>query len=162
MKKTTYVLVCMMLMAILVPTINATIGKVNGNEEKPDLIIEDIIKEELGHTIPPVYGLYCRVRNIDNSVVAGPIVLNVRVNLLLFGCVPLFFGRSFYGESPIGEVLPANGFIDIRFYSGRVFPSLLGHWIIGVYLVSAKVDPDNTIDESDDTNNYYSEIIWSW
>jgi hypothetical protein len=121
-------------------------------ENKPDLVITDIIVEKLEYRNSPwpEFYFYCRVKNIGNT----PVEKTIEVTISAFKCVLLFpiaYVDTFQGQSKTGKILKPGETVDIYFANDFDFLNL------GVYLFCAKVNTRKIIDESNYDNNYYRE-----
>lgn len=151
MKKITKVITCFILVLMLFPIVEASEEMSNLVEEKPDLIIENIIVEEYGHHVPSYQRLCCRVKNIGDASVEEIIFVSVQVYLCLFWFPIRSIGTYEGSINPITGLEPGET-IDIEFAYYYDFP------IFGFFQFNAKVNPDETIDESNYQNNAYSEL----
>ncbi len=122
------------------------------SEEKPDLIIEDIV-------IGPGDSAYeqelsCRVKNIGNTSTPSDkfIDITVTVRWKTFGLLPLIPVRKFTGSIG-GSSLASGDTIDIGFAGTDRLP------LFWFYQFSCIVNPESTIDELNYSNNVHSETI---
>ncbi len=126
-----------------------SIPTVLSNEDKPDLIIEDIVKKP--SDIPILYWVYCTVRNIGDAKAEGFIDIEVDMIWMLFGKIPLVVVKSFSGSAYLeGGVQPGEA-IDIFFAEIESFP------YFGTYKLSSVVNPDGEIPEKIYNNNWYDK-----
>ncbi len=142
-----------LLMLLSIPTVVS-------NEEKPDLIIESIDYIEHGHHVPPNYYYSCKVKNIGEVASSGTIKLSVKINRLLFRYFPIGFGKIF--EASVTKTLEPGQSVDIEFLQDYEQQRMLYFFGVSYFRFNVEVNPDEIIDESDTSNNYYSETKLLW
>jgi len=129
---------------------------VTANNEKPDLIIEDIFLVE-DHE-PLSESLHCTVRNIGNTPVPSGVdyEVDVRIYLLLFRIIPVIPIKSYTRHIIIHGSLFGEDTVDIY-----IEPFYEHMWEIpiiwGAYRFCLTVNPNKLIDESNFDNNKYGE-----
>ena len=125
---------------------------VNAGEEKPDLIIEDIVIGP-GDT-PYEQELSCRVKNIGNASTPFDkfIDITITVRWKTLGLLPLIPVREFTGSIGGSSLVPGET-IDIGFAGTDRLP------MFGFYQFSCTVNPEPIIDELNYSNNVYSETL---
>jgi len=134
--------VCMFLSTICLPVL--------ANEEKPDLIIEDIITKP-DNPIEDIY--YCRVKNVGNGTVTADEFIDVHITVkrLFLGIFPFRTVRSYQVGGQGSNGLPPGGTRDILFSYESDLP------VYGIYRYTCLVNPHLSIDESNYGNNVFSK-----
>ncbi|MCU0849730.1 MAG: hypothetical protein MUC80_00455 [Candidatus Thermoplasmatota archaeon] len=140
------------------PTLSATITKSENilteksslsNDDKPDLVIEDIFLWSSNE--PDKYVFKYSLRNIGTiPIYSFELVINHKIQWLLFGRIPLFTIDAHTQTGNLGSLLPGETF-NHTFISCDSLPKF------GSYRFTLTVNPNKTIDESDYSNNKYSE-----
>ena len=119
-----------------------------GSEEKPDLIIEDIVTKPDN----PFEDKYlCRVKNVGNETTNDIIMVEVTVKRLFLGIFPLRTVRFYRVGSHPENGLPPGEVIDILIAYESYLP------VYGIYRYNCVVNPDHSIEESDYDNNLFSK-----
>jgi len=121
-------------------------------EEKPDLIIEDLLILPGHH--PYEEEFRCRVKNVgDASTLSDKdLDISVTVRWKTFGLLPLIPVREFIGGTG-GSSLAPGEIKDIPFATTYRMP------LFGFYTFYCTVDPEHKIDESNNQNNVYTETV---
>ena len=129
------------------------------NEEKPDLVIENIFRWP--NDTPFEYEFKCTIKNIgDDPIWQGDYWINVRVYWMLFGHIPLIRIKSHTVKAHIGGLIFGNKTCNLTVQSCETLPKF------GTYRIFLEINPTLIIDESNYDNNKYSEdwkvFLWDW
>jgi hypothetical protein len=122
------------------------------NEEKPDLIIEDLLIFP-GHT-PDEEEFRCQVKNIGSASTPYDKDLDISVTIRwkIIGLLPLIQVRKFTAGTG-GFSLEPGVTIKIPFATTYRMP------LFGFYTFYCRVNPEYIIDESNIRNNLYTETV---
>lgn len=120
--------------------------------EQPDLKVNYLYHDFIGHQVPGYPVLICNIENIGTAPVNEPIEVQVTVVRYFMGKLPLFTINT-VSKTYTDTLYPENN-VDIEFTEGYN-----SHGLFGSFLFTAEIDPENTIPESDDNNNNYETIF---
>ena len=125
---------------------------VTANEEKPDLIIDDIF---LYYREPTRGSFRCTIKNIGNSPIPGhtSVELDVKVYRLLFRIIPIPI-KSYISQEDIYRTLIGETTVNTTFLPGSDLP------IFGFFRIVVTINPNRIIDESTFDNNMYYVDCW--
>jgi hypothetical protein len=121
------------------------------NEEKPDLIIEDLLILPGSH--PREENFICLVKNVGNISTPSNKALDITVTVRwkTLGILPLFPIQKFTA-GVTGSLAPGET-VNIAFATTYRMP------YFGFYSFYCRVNPEYIIDESTIRNNVYSETV---
>jgi hypothetical protein len=120
-----------------------------GNDDKPDLVIEDIFLWSSNE--PGKYEFDYSLQNIGSiPIYFFDLVIHHKIQWLLFGRIPLFTIDAHTQTGNLEVLIPGKPFNN-TFISCDSLPKF------GSYRFTLTVNPNKTIDESDYSNNKYSE-----
>lgn len=130
--------------------LSTTCLAVLASEEKPDLIIVDIVTKPV---YPEEDKYLCRVKNVGNGTVTADEFIDVHITVkrLFLGIFPFRTVRSYQVGGNYGNGLSPGETIDILFAYESDLP------VYGIYRYDCVVNPDHSIDESNYGNNVFSK-----
>jgi hypothetical protein len=123
------------------------------NEEQPDLIVEYLYHDFMGHHVPGYPVLKCNIKNQGNASVEDAFDIKISVIRCFFGIIPFQTVRTV--SIVYSDGLAPNTSVDVMVKQGYNPPGLFGS-----FLFVAEVDTKNSIKECHEENNVYDTVFF--